>query len=194
MKKEKSTYSLDSIVDTVCKDDKEADFIRRILAETLSIYQWHYQTASDKPQRDVENSAVIAVKKTIKLLQDIGQNTLAEEVESVLVDNSILRKGTILSNAKNHMKDKILIRDKLEKKLLEIETAYDKGKISKDAFKEKKQKIEKYFNIYPNYGITASTYKNNYAMMLSEAFIEWCKKYPLKKAPDHLDFDFDPLS
>ncbi len=180
------------ITKTICKDDKEIDFIKSVLEETLSMYQWHYQTASDKPKRDVKDSAERAAKKTIKLLRDVGQNTLAEEVENVLVDDSILTKSIILSSAKKEMKDKILFAYKVEKKLREFETAYDKVKISSDVFEERKQKIDEFFKVFPNYGITESTYKNNYASLLAEAFKEWCEKYPLDEAPAHFDQDFEP--
>ncbi len=188
----RSTYSLNIIIDTICKDDKEVDFIKSVLEETLSIYQWHYQTASNKPKRDVGASAERAVERTIKLLRDIGQNTLAEEVENVLVDDSILTKSIILSSAKKEMKDKILLVYKVEKKLREFEIAYDKGKISNDVFEERKQKIDQFLKTSSNYGITESTYKNNYASLLAEAFKEWCKKYPLDKAPASFDQNFEP--
>lgn len=108
----KSTYSLDIITNTLCKDNGQVDIIRSVLKDTLAVYQWHYQTATDHQQhRDAKNGADLAVTKVIALLRSKGQDTLADEVAEALQNDDVastLTKGKVLSQAKEHMKQKLL--------------------------------------------------------------------------------------
>lgn len=120
----KSTYSLDIITDTLCKDDEQVNIIREILKDTLAIYQWHYQAATDHQEyKNARNGADLAVKKVIALLKAKGQDTLAGEVAEALQNDdtaSTLTKSKVLSQAKEHMKQKLfdhgMKQDKYSKK------------------------------------------------------------------------------
>ena len=66
-------------------------------------------------------------------------------------------------------------------------STYTKRNVISVVVKDLKESVQRY-------KISNSRYKNIFATPLKEAFIEWCEKYPLKKAPEHFDFDFDPYS
>ena len=160
--KVKTTYSLDIITDTICKNDIQIDMIRNILKNTLECYQWYYQTATDHQEYvNAANNSKIAVPKTTKLLRDSGQYTLADEVEEVLYNDpstSILTKSKVLSQAKKFMKEAILGEKSMEK--------------------EYKRRLGKY--------------NKKYSKLLGLAFKEWCEAYPLDSAPEHFDSNWEP--
>ncbi len=151
----KSTYTLDIITDTLCKDDNQADSIRSILKTALDMYQWEYQVSTDNQvYRSAKNGASLAVTKVVELLKAKGQNTLADEVEYALYNDdatSTLTRRKVLSQINKYMK---------------------------------KQLIEG--------GISFSKYKNEFSVQMETAFHEWCAEYPLEKAPEHFDRDFEP--
>lgn len=151
----KSTYSLDIMTSTLCTKAKQVDIIRVVLENTLAIYQWHYQVTNNNQQnRDANSGAHLAVVKVTKLLRAKGENTLANDVEDTLeedTDTAIFTRRQVLFKAKAHMKERLLDR-----------------------------------------GMPIDTYTNEFAVLIEEAFIEWCEQYPLAEAPAHFDSDFEP--
>lgn len=106
--KNRSTPTLD-----LYSNDDKIDIIKEVLNHALSSYQWNYQIASDKPYRDVESSSSKAVEKVIELLKNVGQNSLADDVEDALYnasDTSILTKKKVLSQVKKYMKVEMEIK------------------------------------------------------------------------------------
>ncbi len=105
----RSTYSLDLVTNTLCKNDKQVDIIRDALKSALAAYQWHYQITTDHQQyRNAESGATLATNKVVALLKAKGQDTLANEVEEALYndrDTSTLVRSKVLSQAKKHMKE-----------------------------------------------------------------------------------------
>ena len=103
----KSTYSLDIIIDTLCKNDKEVDIIKTALLNAVSVYQWKYQNADDKRYRDVYNSAQLNISKAAKLMRSVGDNQLAEKLEKKL-KYMTLTKNDVLEDATELMKNELL--------------------------------------------------------------------------------------
>ncbi len=152
---QRDTDTLVNIVKEYCRDDKEVDLVRRVLKETLCVYQWHYQTAKNKVYRDVENPSAKAIQRVLELLRDKGQNTLAEEMEDALyndANSSVLVKSKVISQVTKYMKTLLLYN-----------------------------------------GMSTSRYKNDFARLMARAFIDHCKQYPLDKAPEHFDSNFEPM-
>ncbi len=191
MKREKSVYSLDILYNTVCKDDQEIDFIDGVFRECLAFHQWHYQMAPDKQKRDVLASAEKSTKKTIQLLRDLGQYSLADDVEYFLI-GGVWTKEDIISDVRKILKEKLLMNDSLKGAMKKNESLYANEEISKEKYNENYQALEEQIVLYTDFNITPSVYKNKYATILVEAFKEWCDEYPLEKAPDHFDYTFDP--
>ena len=110
----KTTDALENIITNICRDDRCIDAIREILKQTLDLYQWSYQTATDhQTYENASNGANLAVSHTIQLLRNIGENSLADDVEEVLSENnedSFLTKDKVFKQAKDHMKSELLSR------------------------------------------------------------------------------------
>ncbi len=108
----RSTDTLAHVTTNICKNDKQVDIVRTVLEKTLSLYQWHYQTATDNQQyRNAKSGASKSVAETIELLRNSGQDALADEVEVALHNNdatSTLTRKKVLSQAKKHMKELLL--------------------------------------------------------------------------------------
>ena len=104
----KSTDTFEHLTVNICKDDREVDIITKALKSTLAMHQWNYQNASTATKRNARTSADRAVIKTIALLKSIGQNTMADEVEYVLLHHTLTSKVAILSAAKEVLKEECL--------------------------------------------------------------------------------------
>lgn len=109
-----STDTLEHILENICLNDTCADAIREVLNHTLAVFQWHYQTATDTQTYDnAINGANLAVTKTVELLRNKGENSLADEIKEALfeyIGSSILTKSKVLSQAKAYMKEALLTR------------------------------------------------------------------------------------
>lgn len=105
----KSTYTLDIIIKTICRDDKEVDAVHSALKLALHEYQWQYQNASSKQFRDVSKSTSNAINITIKHLTDCGFDQLAEDIVTALEDDgSTLIKSKFITSAKQIMRRHLL--------------------------------------------------------------------------------------
>lgn len=103
------TYSLDIILNTVCKNDKQREIVTRIFKDTIAIYQWYYQQAEPNRQhRDVKSGIDLATTAIVEHLRSIGQHTLADDVEKAICDDSILTRSKVVTQAKEYMKAKLL--------------------------------------------------------------------------------------
>ena len=110
------TDSLNDILINYCKNNEEKKLILSVMQQILDCYQWNYQNASDKIYRNVYKTNMKAIKLTIALLIDRGDNSLAEQVkyrlsEEVNSKSSMFTKSKILSFVKKDMKDIILARN-----------------------------------------------------------------------------------
>jgi len=104
----KSTYSLDIIIDTICKGDEvKINLVRGSLYAALQLFQWQYQnTSNDDSQRKFEKDSEDAINRVIHLLEQKGDNTGAELVhDSLLEDYKIQTQSLTLSEAKRFMKE-----------------------------------------------------------------------------------------
>ena len=105
----KSTYALDELVNTVCKDDVEVDAVHKALELALYNYQWQYQKASERAFRDIKKSTSHAVKITVEQLNASGYYQLAEDVLEALAEGeNILTKNKYITQAKELMKDSMI--------------------------------------------------------------------------------------
>jgi len=101
----KSTYTLDIITETICKDDKEVDAVHDALRLALHECQWQYQNASSRQFRDVSKSTSNAINITVKHLMDCGFDQLAEDIVTALEDDGdTLIQSKFLTSAKQVMK------------------------------------------------------------------------------------------
>lgn len=110
---DRTTDELEYLTETLCDADHRVDIVRSVLESALSIYQWHYQTASGKVYRDVKDASAKAIDKVIILLKNAGQNSLADDVADALYndsDTSVLTKSKVISQVKVHMKILLLER------------------------------------------------------------------------------------
>lgn len=105
--KNKSTYSLDQLRNTVCKSPKDVEAVESALQGALELFQWAYQNTNNHQQyRNASSGASKAIKKVVALLRVTGDDTLADSVEyklSEYAEDSILIRSKVLSSAKNWM-------------------------------------------------------------------------------------------
>ena len=105
----KSTDSLDYIIETICRDDDEANAVHKALELALHHYQWQYQNASTKAFRDVNMTTDKALSIVMELLVSVGHDSLANEVDAALAsDGNTLTKSKFITRAKASMKDTII--------------------------------------------------------------------------------------
>ena len=110
----KTTDTLENTIRHFCKNGKDhrKDTIINILDETLQRYQWHYQDAiGGKQYRDVRDSNQLHIDATVQLLKNVGQYTLAEELQEALFNDnetSTFTKEKVLSQAKKYMKKQFI--------------------------------------------------------------------------------------
>ncbi len=106
-----TTKILERINKNICWSDEERAIVNDTLKDTLSIYQWYYQNASDKQYRDVESVTRKAIDTVVDLLEKRGDSSLAQSVKDALFNdqkNSLLTKNKVLSHAKMHIKQELL--------------------------------------------------------------------------------------
>ncbi len=110
---DKSTDELEYLTTVFCSSDESVDAVRCVLEGTLDRYQWHYQIASERDYRNIDKSSTAAIGIVVELLQNAGQNSLADDVADALYndrDTSTLTKDKVLFQVKNHMKKLLLER------------------------------------------------------------------------------------
>jgi hypothetical protein len=107
-----STYSLNIIINTLCKNEEEQSNVKKALHDVLNLYQWEYQNTENYQQyRDAENGAKIAIDKVVQLLRNQGENKLAEDVKFAIYPDSkysTLTKSKVLSLVKKSIKKKLV--------------------------------------------------------------------------------------
>ncbi len=127
----KSTYSLELLVNTVCKDNAEVDTVHKALKDALHVYQWQYQKASERAFRDVKKSVSNAVKIVVEQLNALGYHQLAEDIPEALADDEdILTRSKFMTKATNLMKSSLL------RSINKDRYTRDFAKIMRDAFSE----------------------------------------------------------
>ncbi len=105
-----TTKILEKINKDICWSDKERAIVNDTLKNTLDIYQWYYQNASNKQYRDVEYATKRAIATVVNLLEKRGDNSLAKTIKDTLYNdrkNSLLTKSKILTLAKNNIKQEL---------------------------------------------------------------------------------------
>ena len=132
----KTTDTLENTIATFCENGKEhrKDIILSIMNDTLQRYQWHYQVASKKVYRDVRDSNQRHINATIQLLKEVGQNTLAKDVEDALLNDdgtSLFTQDKVLSHAKKFMK-KQFVANGMNGSTYDDDLAYTMGFIFKE--------------------------------------------------------------
>jgi hypothetical protein len=80
----KSTYSLDILTCTICKNDAEISAVHYVLWKALSKYQWRYQQASVGTPSEEIQSIRTNFKKVIKLVENQGHLSVAHQLETIL--------------------------------------------------------------------------------------------------------------
>jgi len=191
----KSTYSLDIILNSTCKNDEQRQVVEQAFKHALDIYQWYYQNADSRPYRDVEKPIVKYTKKVVQRLREIGNQTLADEVEYVLYNDdktSILTTKKILSQAKDSMKNELLAKENMQENMKTLEKEFKEGKRTKEEIETARNKFKSNLKLLPDHGITKSVFNNEFAKILGDAFVEWCEEHHLNEAPDHYNFGFEP--
>ena len=133
----KTTYSLEILEETICRDDVETRAVHNALELALHRYQWQYQKASSKQFRDVNKSISNAIKITVEQLVSSGYDQLAEDVCEALEDDvHTLTKNKFITEAKN------LIKSSLTKTI-------DKNRYSRDFAEPMKKAFIEQCEEYP---------------------------------------------
>lgn len=169
----KTTDEFDHVRTNLCEDDTEVKVITNALNEALALYQWEYQNACYRAKRDITNQlnkALIVVKEHLNFL---GQYTLIQDLEEAFEGSDAgLRISNILTLVGKYMKNCCLNATE------PVKVQDEKGKSCKWT--------------YRSVSIDKKRYENVFAKAMEKAFIEWCEVYPLDKAPDHFDNNFEP--
>lgn len=106
-----STYSLDIVTTTICRDDAEIKAVLQALKIALWKYQWHYQQASERQNRDVKSAFERSAEIVIEHLRAHGQDVDADNLESAVdmcIDKDILIKSKVFTQVKRIMKEEAL--------------------------------------------------------------------------------------
>lgn len=101
MNTKKTTYSIDILFKTICKNPQEKNKIYNSLMNALYLYQWQWQNASTYQKKDLENGAKLAIDKVISLLKAKGDFSVAESVKYSLLDNELDDNDSYKLNKKN---------------------------------------------------------------------------------------------
>jgi len=100
--------TLKHIEDEYCKDDNQINIINDVLQSALEQYQIAYQNATNKQQyRDVKSGTSKAIEKVTKMLREVGQITLANDLQEALAYEALI-KSKVLTKVSGMMKDLLI--------------------------------------------------------------------------------------
>ncbi len=171
MNKNQDTLEL-KYIHEICKNDQEYKILRSALMETLVLYQWKYQNASERYKCNISNELDAALKIVKTHLKTLGQYTLCDDLTDVFEDTeSKYNKKNIVMTAGKYMQKYSI--NKINPIMI-MPTSYGRVYLRAPV------------------GIDETRYKNIFSASMKKAFVEWCEEYPLAEAPTHFDDAFEP--
>ena len=108
--------SLEYITSVLCKTAKHVDIINQVFKAALFEYQWKYQNAEDRDIRDIKNGADIHIREAAKVMRAIGNDYVADEMESSYKHYVLATKKGVSTEAAQYMKEELLSVGMTERK------------------------------------------------------------------------------
>lgn len=101
-----TTSTLDTITNTLCRNDDEVNAVYAAIKSAATHYQWEYQNASKRQYRDISTANTRTLEEAIAILKGLGQNTTASSIEDTLsvAQESLLTESKTLTAAKRMLK------------------------------------------------------------------------------------------